>query len=349
MGEKKEERLMPTTVRELKPMGYGGILDQAFELYRQNFILFAGIAGVVFVPLALAQALFFSQIAPSPMGEPSPEAVIGPAILFLALAFFTMFTTGAMTKAVSERYLGRPASIGGSYGYVLRRGFAFVGTLLLGGLLVSAGFFLLCVGAIIFSFWVAFLSQVFVIEGLGGTAAIQRSRQIAGGHWGRIFVLQFLVNLLVQFVAAVPAGIIGVALRNNPMMVQVFSALWQGVSNTLLIPIPTTAMILLYYDIRIRKEAFDLQVLAQSLGAAGDWSTSAAAETAGTCRHCGAALLVGAQFCGHCGAAVAAAWPSETAQELPAPPGGSDSGPPAAPPPSPPGGSGREPPRYRRV
>lgn len=340
---------MSTTVRELKPLGYGGILDQAFELYRQNFVLFAGIAGVVFVPLALAQALFFSQIAPSPLGEPSPEAVISSLIPVLALAFFSMFTTGAMTKAVSERYLGRPASIGESYGYVLRRGFAFVGTLLLGGLLVCAGALLCGVGAIIFSFWVAFLSQVFVIEGLGGTAAIQRSRQIAGGHWGRIFVLQLLVNLLVQLVAAIPAGFIGVVLRHNPLMVQVVSALWQGVTNTFLIPIPITAMILLYYDIRIRKEAFDLQVLAQSLGAAGDWSTSAAAETAGSCSHCGAPLLVGAQFCGHCGAAVAPALASETAQESPAESGESGAGPSPPPPPSPPDGSGREPPRYRRV
>ena len=67
---------MEPTVRELKPMGYGGILDQTFELYRQNFVLFAGIVALVQIPLALMQTVLVGNLFPWMPDLISPSSFI---------------------------------------------------------------------------------------------------------------------------------------------------------------------------------------------------------------------------------------------------------------------------------
>jgi hypothetical protein len=49
--------------------------------------------------------------------------------------------------------------------------------------------------------------------------------------------------------------------------VNAISGFFQGAATSLALPIPRVAWIVLYYDIRIRKEGFDLEMLARELTA----------------------------------------------------------------------------------
>jgi hypothetical protein len=111
------------------------------------------------------------------------------------------------------------------------------------------------------------ITQIIVIEDIRGVAALQRSWNLMRGNFWRtvlIFIFYIVVSFLLAFVLNLPgnilAGFIGGSI--GPIISQVFSWL----SQILLTPVIAIAITLLYYDSRIRNEAFDLQVMAQNLG-----------------------------------------------------------------------------------
>lgn len=102
----------------LRPMSTGEVLDRTFNLYRNNFQLFAGIATVLsLVNLvgALVVMLLTQGVSPgSPAGSPS---ALGEQVLIWAFGyiFFLLIgfalSLGATIYAVSEVHLGKPTTI----------------------------------------------------------------------------------------------------------------------------------------------------------------------------------------------------------------------------------------------
>jgi len=237
----------------LRPMGLLEIIDQTFRLYRQNFWLFFVIAAIVFIPLGLIQSISLTG------------AIVGGALSLGA----SLFVTGALTRAVSNRYMGDPAAVGESYRYVFRRLIPFVVTMLATYVFIVGGLVLLFVGAIVFAFWAAFVTEVFIIEDKRNFRAIWRSKFLIGkGVWAEVLVLGIITGilaLLIEYVAMAPLLVWQMAgVRAQPPWV--ISGLTTGIAQALASPIGLVASILLYYDSRIRKEGFDLEVLARELG-----------------------------------------------------------------------------------
>ncbi|MHB0913118.1 MAG: hypothetical protein ACYC2Y_06695 [Armatimonadota bacterium] len=246
--------------RILRPMDYGGILDEMFALYKKNFLLFMGIVGLGVIPMQLigqmAQRHYWLFI---------------PYVLLLVPLNYLM--TAAGTWAVSQKYLGREATIAGAYDAVRRRAWAFIGTMFVTSLIIGCGTLLCIVPGIIFGFWYAFVSQVFVLEGKDWGDARARSRELAEGQWGRIFVLGLLASLIVgviTYILVIPfqfllmGGLQPTALPGTPQLFGM--GLASGIGSALAMPIQVITFVLLYYDIRIRKEGFDIEMLAESLG-----------------------------------------------------------------------------------
>jgi len=235
----------------LRPMGLLEIIDQAFRLYRRNFWLFFGIAAFVYVPLGLLQAV--------------PALGILSAILGIP-AYFA--ASGALTKAVSDRYLRHGATVGSAYQYVLKRFGPFALTLLATSLFVLSGLVLLLVGAIVFGFWAAFVMEVFIIEDKRYFQALWRSRFLIGqGVWAQLFALLTITTVIASLIQYVPmsALVLASAARESVVMWLVAGVI-MGLSSALVLPITLISVILLYYDSRIHKEGFDLETLAAELG-----------------------------------------------------------------------------------
>lgn len=119
---------METT--ELRPLSLGELLDRTFSLYRRNFWLFVGIMAIpsVFsVPFNLA---FLSTRNNRP-GVPAPAMIAGTLVtivLFFCLYWVLYaFAIGATTFAVSETYLGRQATVRGSYAKVRHKFWGITG------------------------------------------------------------------------------------------------------------------------------------------------------------------------------------------------------------------------------
>src|SRR4029077_15921068 len=103
----------------LRPMSTGQVLGRTFHLYRNNFLLFAGISALPPAVFLLGQAGFFllaympaSRLDFLPSGVAFAVSIAGLVVLYLlALSF----ATGATVYAVSRVHLGQPVKIGESY------------------------------------------------------------------------------------------------------------------------------------------------------------------------------------------------------------------------------------------
>ena len=242
------------SARFLRPMGLLEIIDQTFRLYRSNFLLFFGIAVVVYLPVAVLQSVPVVNVV---------GMVLGP--------FVTLLASGALAKAVSDRYLGTDTTVSTCYRYIAVRFGAFLLTLIVTYFFVLTGLVLLLVGAIVFAFWCAFVTQVFVIEGKRSADAIRRSKFLIGqGVWAQVFVLGLVIGIIAYLIVGV---LLGMAMlpsllsgKANVTML-VIGGVFSGLAQALIAPVGIVATVLLYYDSRIRKEGFDLQILAQEMGA----------------------------------------------------------------------------------
>ena len=180
--------------------------------------------------------------------------------------------SAALAKGVSESYLGGEVTVGQAYRFVLPKFLTLVGAALLVALITGLGFILLVAPGVIFSVWFILTLQVIVLENRKALPAMGRSRSLVAGNFGKVILVAlvlFLINLVVGSIFTAPWMVVLLRDPQNPENIRTFKLLSQlssVVAQVLTAPIGAAAMILLYYDLRIRKEGFDLEMLAGSLG-----------------------------------------------------------------------------------
>ena len=300
-------------------MSVGELLDATFSLYRRNFLLIAAISAIVQVPYAVLQFVLYQlfglntllrspftrlNIAPGQSQQVTTQQLqdylnsfgaffVVVAVLALVGVFIVLpLATAATTRAVSDRYLERPASVGSSYAAALRRMRALIwqSLILLGGFLLvyalaiglvvalslvagaaAAGLgILLVIAAIPFVLFVyvrtSLAPPAIVLENLSGWRGLVRSWNLVRGFSWRILGIRILIVLITGIIGGLLVGLLSLAgagldLNGQFIVQQAASA----VISVLIGPVTYIAVTLLYYDTRIRKEGFDIEMLARSL------------------------------------------------------------------------------------
>lgn len=106
-----------------------------------------------------------------------------------------------------------------------------------------------------------------VVEDLGVIRSIKRSSSLSKGSRFRIFLVYLVFLILAVVVGAALgglAGAVGVLIKN--VLARLALTYFAGfVAGALTGPLATIGIALVYYDERVRKEAFDLQVMMNSL------------------------------------------------------------------------------------
>ena len=117
--------------------------------------------------------------------------------------------------------------------------------------------------------WVAVLPVMFV-EKVGLSAAMGRSWRLVEGRWWRTFLILFLIGLLWYFATfalqafiGLAVGVIGSVISSFVVLAVLQSA--QVIVAALVNPILQIAIVLIYFDLRVRREALDLFQLAQNV------------------------------------------------------------------------------------
>lgn len=271
---------------DLRPMTLGEVLDRTFNVYKKHFWLFVGIMSMPLLLLLafqiVAVALGIGAAATAvKTGPPSPAAVggivgeiFGGVIIFL-IAFVIAYgaAEAATVFAVSDLYLGRSVTIRGSFARVRGKVLRAIGVIILTGLIVGAGFIALIVPGLILLARTGLSVPVAMLEDETPASAISRSMELTKGFgWSMfvIFVLYWVLSILATMVFQYPLMFLTLATASNhgatSILLLVLQDVASFVSSAVVGPISTIAFCLMYYNLRVRKEAFDLQHLMASLG-----------------------------------------------------------------------------------
>jgi hypothetical protein len=239
----------------LRPLSVGEILDVSFTLYRRHFATLGTVA-LLCSGLPVLLSLYI---------EASGGVLQN---LSLTLVYYVIFTvlssiaTAATVFVVSESYLGRPLTAAGA----LRRAAPMLGRLIVCSLLfaivVGFGFILFLVPGLVLLCGLLMAFPSLVLEtGNSPTGALSRSWSLTrGSRWRMLGLLTTMVILL--YVPIVALGTIATVVfpSNGTLMLAVV-----GVMQMLLYPLLYCVLTVAYYDLRVRKEGFDLEVLASTL------------------------------------------------------------------------------------
>jgi len=271
---------MPPGIPPLYPMGVGQIVDASIKLYRQHWKLLVSIVAIPLAVLSFLRALLLQHYVPTgvsltPFNTQTSNTVItnsiGPLLsitfgfLLIQYLVVTPFLTAAVARASADLYLNRPVTVPDVYRAALKRFWPILGALLLLALSVAGGFFLLIVPGIIFLVRLVLAPVPVMLEGAGPGRALSRSWQLSQGNFWRMVGLGLLITVLEEVVAGIISVIPALLAHFAGPVGWVISGAGAAAGLILVTPLQTIALVLLYFDLRIRKEGFDLTLLANQL------------------------------------------------------------------------------------
>jgi hypothetical protein len=199
-------------------------------------------------------------------------AFAGISVTLLAVFLMVLgnsLVNAALTKSVSASYLGSEVSVGEAYQAVIPKILTLIGAGILVGLVVMCGYLLLIVPGVIFGLWFSLTTPTIIVENCKVVDAMKRSKALTKGNLGKVFGVLFIAGIITNIIIylfAFVGGFLGpMVAGGSTVVVQIFQEVFTFIGQVLGIPIMAAAAILLYYDLRIRKEGFDLEMMAQSL------------------------------------------------------------------------------------
>lgn len=289
----------PTGVNNLRPMGIGEILDQSFRVFRRAWkpLLTLGIAGVA--PGALISAWMQPQMLNQ---EPSQSAIFraimaatqgdytglslagGFGLLGMAISLILFpFIQGGVILTSARVIEGEQVSTGEAfrlgktrYGPLLGiTALSILFTIISIPLLVLAGLLVLAVltvplGLLALSVYFGFAGHAVVLEELpAGLQPFKRSyRLVKGRFWrtlglGVVFIL--LTMVLMWLVGALVGTLVGLgAVAGNSLAFGLVISLLSSLGSAVTTPFALVGMTIAFYDLRIRKEGLDLEMMAKA-------------------------------------------------------------------------------------
>lgn len=256
---------MTTTAIPLRPRTVSELVDAAFQLLKRDYLQHVLIVALPMIPW-VAATIFYTRAIGLDATQPD-FTKMGPGYWLFSIvggSLMYVLIEAAVALGASDAYFGRTVDVWS----VHARAFARLPALILASFLRNVALFLGLLLLILPVFWVA--ARYFVtipallLEDLGPMQALQRAADLSKGEKGRILkTLLLMFVLYLGFSIAMTIAITALVGR-APALAQVLG----GISTTLVMPIFGAIQTLLYYDLRIRKEGFDIEVMSQSLGQA---------------------------------------------------------------------------------
>lgn len=286
-----------TSLLDLRPLSIAELFDRSFRLYRKNFGTFLGIMLLTQIPLFLFGLALSALTDTTPnlssnadltdlfMTTTIISVLIAGTVGAILSLIFTQVGAAALTKAIADSYLGHTIGfweafqrIGNTWVTLIFA--SIVASLIVLGLAIPVGiiFLIPCIGPLIgFVGFVAVVAignvlislipPVVVLEKKGVMDSIRRAWELAKLRFWWAFGYLFLLGLMSLLVISGPTALIQflfeTALGNLSEFSQtIVSDTASSLLTAVFMPIRLAAITLMYFDLRIRFEGFDLMVLA---------------------------------------------------------------------------------------
>jgi hypothetical protein len=255
----------------LRPRTLGEILSGAFDIYKDNAAGLILIVAVVVVPLSLISALIVHYLVSNATTTTttiggttihttttSTGSIILGGLIGAAIAvIISAVLQAAVIRAAAQATIGDAVDVEGSYRYGFHRLGSVILVGLLVGLAVAVGFILLVIPGIIALVFLSVSIPSLVVENRRGTEALSRSWNLVSGHFWHAFG----VIIVAALITGVVSSLLGAIGGSNWFVRWIFQAIAQIITT----PFSALVSVLLYLDLRARKEALTTDVLRNEL------------------------------------------------------------------------------------
>ncbi|HEX2195293.1 MAG TPA: hypothetical protein VHJ76_00075 [Actinomycetota bacterium] len=273
----------------LRPLRVGEVLDVAIKIYSRNFLTLWKIVGIIVLPVnvlgaivalsTLPDEIFDPTLATQPGSFESAErefwTFFGAQMLLVVIGIVTVtIATGACMKAVADVYLGGKPQAGASLRFAGRRVHSLVWITFLVTVLATLALLALIVPGV--WLWVSWTvaPAVLIVEGRKGLKAMRRSFRLVKERWWPVFAATLVGFLLAGIVsgglAALTTPLIFTDVEENLVLTVALDTVVNTIGGVLTTPFQAALVAVIYFDLRVRKEGFDLELLAQGIGTAPD-------------------------------------------------------------------------------
>jgi hypothetical protein len=268
---------------QLRPLRIGEILDAGIKITTKRFWALAKLVAAVTIPIQVVSAfvslstldedaLDTTTTTTSQIDSEFWTQLAGNFVVSLLGLLATLVALAACTRIVAGAYFGEAADWVGSLRYAGRRLHSLLWLGFLYGLMVALG----TLGCFIPGIWLAVAYSVSIpallIEDARGWKALTRSFRLVRGRWWPTFgvlLLGYLLITIVQTMVSLP--VLGLLLAGgddpNVAVFIVGSTITGTISTILTTPFLVAVLVVIYVDLRVRKEGLDLQLMAQRVGA----------------------------------------------------------------------------------
>ncbi|HEV8230269.1 MAG TPA: hypothetical protein VGQ86_09940 [Candidatus Limnocylindria bacterium] len=264
--------------------------------YLALFLIIGGVAlglgsalaplGPLFEALARGDPNEVNDVAVRPNMTRAIFTLVGLGIFGALVAILLLSVQiGALVDAAAARYLGREATVGASFRAGLRSAPKIIGTGLLLFVAILGGWVLLVIAMVVANNGLFFavgifgglVATVFVfaswlvapvvaaMEPVGPVHAVRRSWWLANGHRWRILGLQLLLAVLQTVLSTLISFLFLAAFISDAVVRTALQQVVNLVAQVLWAPVEWGTFTILYFDLRVRKEALDLQLAAEAL------------------------------------------------------------------------------------
>ena len=241
----------------LRPRSPSEIVDAAFQIMRAHFAQFVMCSAIGYLPWLVIDIVRAS--------DPSRALAIDIGMnLLLLMGFWLVFALmgAVLTVCASQAYLGEPVNVGVAVRQALPRWPLVLIAAALRFVMVIVGLFLFFVGALYPASRFFAVTPALVLEGVGlGTAFSRASTLSKGRKWHIILTmgLAFIIYLVLAFGIVLSTQLIG-SLVVQVIVMAIFTIVGY--------PVVAIAGTVLYYDLRIRSEGLDIELMAGALDGA---------------------------------------------------------------------------------
>ena len=281
--------------RYLRPLDLSEILDASVRLYRENFLV------LVTVQLPLTVIFFFVLATGGKiglLGISMPTMSLTALIHLIQLYIARPLTLGAITKAASDSILKGSSSVKEAYSYSLRNKRKLIVTYFIISLVfefvvsffISISFeaiidaltreymiysvmalicasIILAVGVFIASFlWIRWMSAFPIMvneenEKIGSLDAMKRSWNLLSGYTAKMFFVMFIVILIPNSIQSSIPALEFLVERSLIPLTAFFGLIAQGI----IYPLVDCTRVVIYFELKVRKEGFDLEKRVEQL------------------------------------------------------------------------------------
>jgi hypothetical protein len=263
-------------LENLRPRGVGEILDAAVALYRARFASLVRLSAMVVIPVQLLNVLITLSTRPNDVTfgatGPTPtystrEAfwvpLAGTIVMNIVVVLSTAFATAAVMRLVADTYLGTPTTGSNSAQLALRRWGAVLGLAIITSVVVIAGTFACVIpGVFLQVAWVVAMPALLLEDKRIGQA-LHRSLELTKRRWWSCFAVHYVGSILTGVVTFALTLLITAGIHfavHGTAALAVAQGFSGAITGALTTPFVAAAIIVLYFDLRVRAEGFDIQM-----------------------------------------------------------------------------------------